>query len=372
MSQSRSKTTRRAFLRSAAAGAVGALAADAGFPRPAIAATPTVRYTLSWLPTGQYAFITLAKQLGYWKKRGVNVEVSRGYGSLAAIQAVATGQFEMGGAQTGANLLSIMKGLDLRLVGTQGYDATLGIVVAADGPIKTPKDLEGRKIGVTAAGGDTAFLPAYYKRAGVDESKITTVSIDSKILEQTFMSGTVDACVVTGISSIPNLITADYKFRFLSFADAGLQFYWVNTLTTGGYLAKNKEVVDNVEMGILEGMKYMLLNPEEAVERHLKEHEELALGKNGKLYVELGLGMTRVIMTAPESMQHGLGYTDLAKVDEQAKLVKQYAAKPTDGPAPEAAKICLNDQTGKVTLTAAEWEKVTATSKHYAQLLGKA
>src|SRR5579883_1696797 len=38
VSQSRSKTTRRAFLRSAAAGAVGALAADAGFPRPALAA----------------------------------------------------------------------------------------------------------------------------------------------------------------------------------------------------------------------------------------------------------------------------------------------------------------------------------------------
>ena len=48
--------------------------------------------------------------------------------------------------------------------------------------------------------------------------------------------------------------------------------------------------------------------------------EELALGKNGRLYVELGLGMTRAIMAAPESMEHGLGYTDLAKIDEQAKV----------------------------------------------------
>ena len=73
----------------------------------------------------------------------------------------------------------------------------------------------------------------------------------------------------------------------------------------------------------------MLLNPQEAMERHIKEHEELALGKNGKLYVELGLGMTRAIMAAPESMEHGVGYTDLAKIDEQAKVVKQYAAGPT-------------------------------------------
>ena len=120
-----SRMTRRNFVTSAA---VAGAAAAATFPRPAIAQLIKLRYTLSWLPTGQYAFIYSARQLGYFKKRGIDLEISRGYGSMAAIQAVASGQFEMGGAQTGANLLSIMKGLDLRLLGTQGYDATLGIV----------------------------------------------------------------------------------------------------------------------------------------------------------------------------------------------------------------------------------------------------
>ena len=115
-----------------------------------------------------------------------------------------------------------------------------------------------------------------------------------------------------------------------------MQFYWLNTLTSGSFLAKNKELVDNVQMGILEGMKFMLLNPQEAMERHIKEHEELALGKNGKLYVELGLGMTRAIMAAPELIEHGLGYTDLGKIDEQAKIVKQYAAAPNDRELPKA------------------------------------
>ena len=231
-------------------------------------------------------------------KRGIDLDISRGYGSMAAIQAVATGQFDMGGAQTGANLLSIMKGLDLRLLGTQGYDATLGIVVPEKGPVKTPKDLEGKKIGVSAAGGDTPFLPAYCRLVGVDFSKVSVVQLDSKILEQGAMSGIVDAIVVTGLSSIPNFISENFPIRMMPFSEAGLQFYWLNTLTNGSFLAKNKELVDNVQMGILEGMKFMLLNPQEAMERHLKEHEELAIGKNGKLYVELGLGMTRAIMMA--------------------------------------------------------------------------
>jgi hypothetical protein len=238
--------------------------------------------------------------------------------------------------------------------------------------VKTPKDLEGRKIGVSAAGGDTPFLPAYCRLVGVDFGKVTVVQLDSKILEQSAMSGVVDAIVVTGLSSIPNFVSEDVPIRMMPFSQAGLQFYWVNTLTSGSFLEKNKELVDNVQMGILEGMKFMLLNPQEAMERHIKEHEELALGKNGKLYVELGLGMTRAIMAAPESMEHGVGYTDLAKIDEQAKVVKQYAAGPNDREPPKAETFCSNNALGKVTLTPAEWAEVRTSTQKYMKLLGKA
>ena len=293
------KITRRKFVGTAAAGAAS-MATGFSFPRPAIAEPVTVSYTLSWLPTGQYAFLYAARQLGFFKKRGINLDISRGYGSMAANQAVSIGKFQMGGAQTGANLLGIMRGLDLRLLGTQGYDATLGIVALKKSPIKTPKDLEGRKIGVSAAGGDTVFLPAYCRLAGIDFAKINVVQLDSKILEQSAMSGVVDSIVVTGLSSIPNFVAAGDPITMLPFSKVGLQFYWVNTITSGSYLKNNKELVDHVQSGIIEGMKFMLLNPEETMERHLKEHPELMLGKNGKLYVELGMGMTRAIMMGPE------------------------------------------------------------------------
>jgi NitT/TauT family transport system substrate-binding protein len=361
--------SRRKFI--AAAGSA-AVASGFSFPKPAIAQLSNVSYTLSWLPTGQYAYLYAARQLGYFKKRGIDLDISRGYGSMAAAQAVSTGKFQMGGAQTGANLLSMMKGLDLRMLGTQGYDATLGILALENGPIKTPKDLEGKKVGVSAAGGDTPFLPAYCKLAGVNFDKLSIVQLDSKILEQSEMSGVVDAIVVTGLSSIPNFISENVKIKLLPFSKVGLQFYWVNTIVSGDFYAKNREVAENVQAGIVEGMKFMLLNPQEAMERHLKEHEELALGKNGKLYVELGMGMTRAIMTAPESIQHGLGYTDLAKIDAQAKVVKEYAAKGTDRQLPEANAYCTNVGEGKVTLTSAEWEQVRSSTQKYAKLLGEA
>ena len=143
-----SQHRRRALLKGAGAAAIGALTP---LSFPAIAQQTKVRYTLSWLPTGQYAFVYMARQLGFWKKRGIDVEISRGYGSMGAINGVVGDKFEMGGAATGAIVLSVMRGLDLQMVGTQGYESYMGILVPANGPIKTPKDLAGKTIGATAA-----------------------------------------------------------------------------------------------------------------------------------------------------------------------------------------------------------------------------
>jgi len=159
-----------------------------------------------------------------FQKRGIDLDISRGFGSLAAIQAVSTGQFDIGGAQTGAILLSIIKGENLRLAATQGYDATLGILVPEKNPIRTPKDLEGKKIGVTPTSADTPFLPAYCRLAGVDFDKLNIVQVDSKILEQAAMSGVVDAILVTGLSSVPNFVSENIPFRMLPYSHVGLHF----------------------------------------------------------------------------------------------------------------------------------------------------
>jgi NitT/TauT family transport system substrate-binding protein len=83
------------------------------------------------------------------------------------------------------------------------------------------------------------------------------------------------------------------------------------------------------------------------------------------------MGMTRAIMIAPESIEHGLGYGDLGKIDAQAKIVKQYAASAADRDPPAAATFYANNHLGKVTLTKAEWDQVRASTKQYDKFLGK-
>jgi NitT/TauT family transport system substrate-binding protein len=359
---------RRKVLKSA--GAAATLCAVAPLSFPAIGQQAKIRYTLPWLPTGQYAFVYMARQLGFWKKRGIDVEISRGFGSMGAINGIVGDKFEMGNAATGAILLSVIRGLDLQILGTLGYDSFMGILVPANGPIKAPRDLTGKSIGVTAAGGDTPFLPAYCKVAGVDYSSLKVVSLDSQIIEQSVINGQVDCMIAFGLSSIPNFVTQNFPVKLLKFSDVGLQFYFGNTTARSDFVKKNQQLVANVQEGLMEGMKWTMLNVDEAVDRHLNEHPELTTGKNGKLFTELGVGMIAVCNTVPEAERYGVGYNDMKSLDKQAKLVKQYTGKPDDPEPPPADRYAINFKNGSVQLSAAEWQAVKAKTGKYAQLLG--
>ena len=363
-------TTRREVIKGAGAGVATAVLGGAmGFPTPAIAQNKTLDFTLSWLPTGQYAYVTLAKQI-FWKKRGLDVSVKRGYGSLATIQAMNTGKFDVGGAATSTALLGMFRGLDLRFVATHAYDSTMGFIVPADGPINTPKDFEGKKLGLVPTSGETPFVPTYLKLAGVDESKIQVVALDSQLVEQALLSGRVDIIVGFGMSSTPKFIMKDFKVKLLPFSGVGLKFYWVNSLIRPDFLKKEPQVCADIVAGLLEGQKFALLNPEEAVERHLKEYPEIAALTKGKLDVELGVNMINANLITEETMKNSLGYTDLGKIKEQIGLVRKFVAKKEDPSPPPVESFVTNDMIGKVTLTAEEWNAAREKSRSYGEILG--
>jgi NitT/TauT family transport system substrate-binding protein len=82
--------------RQAVAGAAAALAGFK-FPAPAIAqGVSNIKMTLPWLPQGSQFFAFVARNRGYWKTRGLNVDIARGFGSAAAIQTITQGQMQTG------------------------------------------------------------------------------------------------------------------------------------------------------------------------------------------------------------------------------------------------------------------------------------
>ena len=350
-----------------------ALSATAGFglPAPAIAQGATLRYTLSWVPAGGSAYIYVARQLGVWKRRCIEVEISRGYGSLAAIQAVSQRRFDIGNAGTGVAILSLLKGLDIKLVNISSYDAGIGIIVPESSAIKTPADLAGHTVGATAAGSDTPFLAPYFKRVGLPDGSVTITYLDPQIIEQAVISGRVDAQVAVATSSVPAYVTQGVAFRFFPVAAQGLGTYGGGAVASSAFVAENPALAADFSDGLLEGLKFALLNPEETQERFLREHEEIAISPNAKRFASLGIGMGAASAIAPEAVEHSLGYADFAKLDEQAALIRDVFGKPGDKQPPPAASYAGFGLTDHIKLSAAEWQTARDKAAPFAGYLGR-
>ena len=344
--------------------------AAAKFPAPAIGqGTTSIKMTLPWLPQGAQLFPFVARNKGFWQRRGLNVEIARGFGSAAAIQTITQHQVPVGIIAAPSIIVGAAQGLDIRVVGIDGYDSTMGFLVLDDSPVKSLKDLEGRKLGSTLQSAEVPFIDHVLKLSGADPTKVNRVGLQANVLETSLMNKQVDAISVFATSNMPSLLTQGVAFRFFPFADYGIRIY-SNCLTTSPeYLRDNKSTVEAWADGMHEGLKYCMLNFEEAVDIFVNEVPEVKMSATGKKHTRYGAGMFLAALLTPEIRDHGLGWGDMVSLNKQTDLVMQFAVGPNSKRPPVEA-IFSNAMAGKEKLTPAEWETARKSASEFAPYIG--
>ncbi|MBL8837807.1 MAG: ABC transporter substrate-binding protein [Alphaproteobacteria bacterium] len=358
----------RRFMLAAAAGSLAATRLSA----PALAqGLRRVRFQLAWLPTGGNLFTIVAREKGFWSARGLDVPIQRGFGSGAAIQAVANNQNDITLAATGTAILSVIKGLNLHMPATCGYDSTMGIAVPADSGINQPRDLEGKTLGTVANSGEAPYVPAFFALTRIDASRVTRVSLDANVLEQSLIARRVNAISTFAISSVPAFLANNFPARMMLFADLGLPFYQLSVVTRNDFMASNRALVQDFVQGLLEGVRYSLLNPAESVDLFLRHVPEVAATDSGRRTAQLGNSIFQVTMLAEEAMANKIGYSDLGKVQTMARNIEQYVAEAGER-APPIERWYSNDMVGNFTLTQAEWASVRSNNAEVGRMMGRA
>ena len=358
--------SRRRFLKTSAG---AAFMAGAALPTPAISQGATkIKMTLPWLPQGAQLFPFIARNKGYWRSRGLDVEIARGFGSGAAIQALSQSQFDVALIATPTVLLSNARGLETVSMGIAGYDITMGLMSLEDGPVKSVKDLEGRRLGSTPTSVEVPYIAPFMERSGVTMSKVNQAQLAANVLETALINKQVDAISAVATSNMPNLIAQGIKFRFFPFSTQGVKIYANAFLTTPQYLAANRSVCQAWVDGLSESIKFCMTNFDEAVEIFLKEVPEVRMSSTGKEFTKLGFGLFLATQIAPEVIDNGIGWMDLASVDNQIDLVMKFVA-PSDAKRPVVAQTWTNDFVGKIKLTQPEIASARAAASDYSKML---
>ena len=334
-----------------------------GFPfihSTAKAETRNVKFTLSWLPDPNYSYVFVARNQDFWTKRGMDVDIARGNGTLPAGEALAAGKFDIGLLPVSTLILLRARGLDLVSIGMIDYDASMCVAVLDDSPIRQPKDLEGKTVGQTLSSADAVFFPVFCEKTGIDMNKITRISLEPNVRNRALWDRKTDA--ITGYLSnlLPSSISAGFKTRYLLYSTHGISMYNNTVVVRPDFLRDNAKLCSDFVAGIDEGALYMFNRPEDTLKIYLSEVKEMAMSDNASDFARLGIKIYMLsVMGEPGVAEHGFGWIDDGKIDGMIDLIMKYQAPP-NATRPKREELFRTDFAGRYRPTPKQWSAAVA------------
>ena len=117
---------------------------------------------LDFIVGGKHAPWFVAREKGFYSKRGLSVDLHAGKGSADTVRAIAAGLADVGFADMATTIVAISRGIPVRAVAQLGY-VPVTIVWREGSPIKGLKDLEGKSWAISPGQAQWYLMPAFCK-----------------------------------------------------------------------------------------------------------------------------------------------------------------------------------------------------------------
>lgn len=165
----------------------------AGISAPAMAADK-LTVLLEWFVNPDHAPLVVAREKGFFTEAGLDVELIPPADPAAPPRLVAAKQADIAIHYQPNLYLDHDAGLPLVRFGTLVETPLNTVMTLAEGPIKSLKDLKGKKVGFSVAGFEDAMLGAMLKSEGLSVSDVELINVNFA-LSASLIASQVDATV---------------------------------------------------------------------------------------------------------------------------------------------------------------------------------
>jgi NitT/TauT family transport system substrate-binding protein len=250
-----------------------------------------VRLAVGGKPSLFYLPLTLVERLGYFKDEGLEVEISDFPGGGRALQALIGGSADVVTGSYDHTVQMHAKGQQITAVVQLGRLPGFVLGVLPDRAYRSPADLKGMKIGITAPGSSTHFMALYLMaQAGLKADDAAFVGIGaSASAVAAVRRGEIDALVnvdpVISLLESQNLIRVMADTRTL---EGSTQVYGgalpaAVLYAPPAFLEKNPRTAQALVNAFVRGLKWVQSHSPEEIAKVMPE--EYALGDKA-LYVK--------------------------------------------------------------------------------------
>ena len=236
-----------------------------------------IKIVLDWVPNTNHTGLYVAKDLGYFKEEGLDVEIVQPpEGSTTALIGAGGAEFGISFQDTLAKSFAKENPVPVTAVAAILQHNTSGIISLKEKGIDSPKKLEGKKYATWEDNIEQAILKKLVTDDKGDFSKV-------KLIPYTITD------VVTGLKTDVDAVWVYYAWDGIATERAGLQtnflkirdygeeldYYSPVIIANNDFLKKNPEIAKKVLKAIKKGYEYAMKNPEESAKILVKNSPEL-------------------------------------------------------------------------------------------------
>jgi NitT/TauT family transport system substrate-binding protein len=212
-----------------------------------------------------------AQESGLFQREGISVELDSQRSGTAIAAGVAGGGYQVGKSSIIPLITAFAKGIPFVLVAPGGlYRASkphIAMIVAADSPIKTAADMNGKTLGVSALDDlYTLGIKLWLDKNGGDSSTLKIVELPLPAITDAIVAGRIDA----GGSATPALqaAVASGKVRVLAhmFDAIAPEFMYTGWFSTKSYVASHLQAVRDFSRAERQAAAYVNDHPGQTVD----------------------------------------------------------------------------------------------------------
>ncbi len=246
-----------------------------------------VTFRMNWKFTGPHAVYLLGEEMGFFEEEGIDVEILEGNGSVTTGQLVANKSNTFGLADATALVPVMAKELPIKSVAMVTPTSALAVVARKDSGIRNMKDLEGKKLAVTAGDSLTQIWPAVVATNNLDESKIELIYVDAAAKIPMVLEGRTDALLGSAGDQSAVLEDEGLEVVNLKFADYGVNILNLGVFVHEDLIEDDPDLIQRFLRAVKKSHEALDANYDKALQLLVETKKELKLEvarKQGNAY----------------------------------------------------------------------------------------
>jgi NitT/TauT family transport system substrate-binding protein len=281
----------------------------------------TVRFT--WKLKGEYAPLFVALDKGYYKAEGLDVDLAEGSGAQTVLKLLASGNEKFGYGPAVSAAQAVSQGLPVKVVALYQTKAPMGVISFPDVALKSPKDLEGKRLAISVGETFGDMLASFTRINNVDIGKIQQIQMDSSARTSQFLTRKIDVMSVYLSNEWPQIEKrANVKFNILRVSDFGLNLLGASIIVGNAFAEQNPETVKKLLRATAKGYRDAMADPKAAAKtmaKYMKVPEDAEV-------LDRQVEATVVSTNAPAGKP--IGWQEAADWEANLALLKETGALP--------------------------------------------